>query len=87
MIIYHNILKKLSESGWSTYRLQKEKQISNGTIIQIRKQKPITTATIDTICRLCNCQPSDLISWKPDDMAGPLQPANDPSKPTPITNS
>ena len=66
MIVFHNILGKLASCGWSTARLQRERQISNGTIIQIRNGKGITTATIDTICRLCNCQPSDLISYVPD---------------------
>ena len=66
MIQYHDILGRLSANGWPTTRLQREKQISNGTIIQIRAGKPITTSTIDTICRLCSCQPGDLISYVPD---------------------
>jgi DNA-binding Xre family transcriptional regulator len=41
--------------------------ISNGTIIQIRAGKPITTSTIDVICRLCHCQPGELLTWVPDE--------------------
>lgn len=67
MIVYHNILGKLASSGWTTTRLQKEHMISNGTIIQIRAGKPITTTTINTICMLCRCQPGDLISYEPDE--------------------
>lgn len=66
MIIYDDILRRLADCGWPTTRLQREKQISNGTIIQIRAGKPITTATIDTICRLCDCQPGDLMRYVPD---------------------
>ena len=66
MIVYLNILAKLAANGWPTTRLQRERQISNGTIIQIRAGKPITTATLDTICRLCNCQPGDLLRYEPD---------------------
>ena len=66
MIVYHDILGKLSRAGWPTTRLQREKKISNGTIIQIRAGKPITTSTIDTICELCECQPGDLITWEPN---------------------
>ncbi len=40
-------------------------RISDGTIIQIRQGKPITTKTIDVICELAGCQPGDLISYKP----------------------
>jgi putative transcriptional regulator len=66
MIVYHNILGKLASCGWPTTKLQKERLISNGTIIQIRAGRAITTTTIDTICRLCSCQPGDLISYVPD---------------------
>lgn len=66
MIVYKGILEQLSAAGWSTYRLQKEKRISNGTIIQIRAGKPISTTTIDTICCLLDCQPGDLIEYVPD---------------------
>lgn len=66
MIVYKGILEQLSAAGWSTYRLQKEKRISNGTIIQIRAGKPISTTTIDTICSLLDCQPGDLIEYVPD---------------------
>ena len=69
MIVYHDILSRLSKAGWSTYRLQREGLISNGTIIQIRAGKPITTSTIDVICRLLKCQPGSLISWRPDEKA------------------
>lgn len=67
MIVYHNILQRLAENGWPTTRLQREHMISNGTIIQIRSGKPITTATLDVICRLCHCQPGDVLSWVADD--------------------
>lgn len=66
MIVFLDLLKMLSDHGWSTYRLQKEKRISNGTIIQIRAGKPLTTTTIDTICELCDCQPGDLMRYIPN---------------------
>lgn len=67
MIVYHDILGLLARHGWTTVRLQREHKISNGTIIQIRAGKPITTTTIDTICSLCQCQPGDILSHVPDD--------------------
>lgn len=70
MIVYDNVLSKLAANGWPTTRLQRERQISNGTIIQIRAGKPITTTTINTICRLCNCQPGDILRYVPDEGEG-----------------
>lgn len=66
VIIYNDILGRLARNGWTAIRLQKERRISNGTIIQIRAGKPITTRTIDTICELCHCQPGDLIRYEPE---------------------
>lgn len=70
MIVYVDILKRLAAAGWPTTRLQREREISNGTIIQIRAGKPITTTTIDTVCRLCGCQPGDLLRYEPDEERG-----------------
>ena len=66
MIVFHDVLKLLSDNGWSTYRLQREREISNGTISRLRAGQSVSTDTIDTICRLCECQPGDLISYVPD---------------------
>jgi len=66
MIIYCDILKRLSDAGWSTYRLYHEKQLPNSVIGRLRNGGTITTATIDTICRLCNCQPGDILTYVSD---------------------
>lgn len=67
MIVFDNILKRLSDAGWSANRLQREHQISNGTIIQLRNGKHVSTKTIDTICRLLNCQPGDILRYEEDE--------------------
>lgn len=66
MIVFGPIMKMLSENGWSSYRLRNEKVIPEGTLSRIRSGRPITTSTIDTLCRLCRCQPGDLISYVPE---------------------
>jgi len=66
MIVFMDVLKRLSEHGWSTYRLQKERQISNGTISRLRAGQSVSTETLDVICRLCNCQPGELIRYEAD---------------------
>lgn len=66
MIVYHEIMEKLSAAGFSAYRLQKEKLIPGSTMDRIRHNSPISTDTLDTICRLCSCQPGELLTWEPD---------------------
>lgn len=66
MIVYRDILQHLAAAGWSTYRLAKENVLSANTINRIRNGLPLTTTTLDTICRLCSCQPGDLLHYVPD---------------------
>ena len=64
MIVFEDLLKLLSEHGWSAYRLRKENKISNGTIQRLRKRQSVSTDTIDKICELCDCQPADLMRYE-----------------------
>lgn len=65
MIIYKGILEKLKEAGYSTYALMKQGLIGQATLTNIRKGKPINTATLDVICELLNCQPGDILEYVP----------------------
>jgi len=67
MIVFADVMQMLASSGWTSYRLRKEKKLPESTLTRLRNGQPITTETIDTICRLCRCQPGDLIHWVPDD--------------------
>ena len=67
MIVYSDMLGRLADSGWTTYRLAKEHILSSSILDRLRTGKPITTTTLDTVCRLCDCQPGDLLSYIPDE--------------------
>ena len=60
-----DILKALSEKGYTCNRMRKEKILSESTMQNIRKGKNITTETINTICIILRCQPSDIIYVDP----------------------
>lgn len=62
-----DILKELSNRGYTSTRLRKEKIISEGTMQHIRNNKGITTDTLNTICIILRCQPSDIIEIIPTD--------------------
>lgn len=66
MIVFGPIMKMLADHGWTSYRLRKEKVLPEGTLSRLRTGQPVTTATIDTVCRLCHCQPGDILSYVPD---------------------
>ena len=60
-----DILKALSEKGYTSTRMRKEKILSEATMQNLRKGKGITTDTINTICIILRCQPSDIIDITP----------------------
>jgi putative transcriptional regulator len=64
MIVYRfDVLEKLKSSGHSTYKLRKDKIMGEATIQQLRNNQLVSWATIDTICRLLNCQPGDILEY------------------------
>ena len=67
MIIYKDVLSRLASSGYTAYRIQKEKLISGSTLDRIRHNESITTEVLNTVCELCQCQPGELLQWIPDD--------------------
>ena len=63
MISYKPFWETLRDSTETTYTLVKHHRISNSTIDKLRKDKPITTTTINTLCRIMNCPVEDIIEY------------------------
>ena len=62
-----DVMKELSERGFTSTRMRKEKILSEATMQNLRKGKGITTDTLNTICVILRCQPSDLLEIIPTD--------------------
>ena len=62
-----DVLKELSKRGYTSTRMRKEKIMSEATMQNLRKGKGITTDTINTICIILRCQPSDILEIEPTD--------------------
>ncbi len=58
-----DILSELKKSGYSTYRLRKEKVFGEATIQKIRMGEPISWDNISTICHMLECQPGDILKY------------------------
>ena len=64
-IIYKfDVLSALKQAGYTTYKLRSEKLFSESTITKFRNGEMVHTSNIDTICRLLQCQPGDVIGYK-----------------------
>ena len=62
-----DVLKELSNRGYTSTKMRKDKIISQATLQNIRQGKGITTDTINTLCIILKCQPSDIIEVTPTD--------------------
>ena len=61
-----DVLAELNAHGYSTYRLRKEKLLGEATIQKMRTSSGVSWESIETLCRLLNCQPGDLIEYIKD---------------------
>ena len=61
-----DILADLKKKGYSTYRLRKEKLLSESTVQKLRNGEPVSWENISTLCRLLNCQPGDIMEYVED---------------------
>lgn len=67
MFIYKiDVLQNLKEAGYNTTKLRKEKILNESAIQYLRSGKIIGIKPLDTICKLLNCQPGDILEYIPD---------------------
>ena len=65
MIVYTRFWHTLRNSSESTYSLITKHHISSSTIDKLRKNKPITTTTLNDLCRILKCHPEDILEYIP----------------------
>ena len=58
-----DVVAALKEKGYTTYRIRNEKILSESTIQKLRAGKGVSWENIETLCRLLDCQPADLIEY------------------------
>lgn len=61
-----DVLEALKDAGYSSTRLRKEKLMGESYMTQLRHGEMVSWKTIETICRLLNCQPGDLVEYAPE---------------------
>ena len=62
-----DILRLLKEAGYNTNRLRKDKIMGEATIQKLRNNELVSWSNINTICRLLNCQISDILLYVVDE--------------------
>ena len=67
MIVYSPFWETLKDSKESTYTLITKYRISSSTIDKLRNNKPITTTTMNDLCRILECRVEDIALYVPSD--------------------
>ena len=67
MINYDPFWQTLKASSETTYTLITKHHISSATIDKLRKNKPLTTTTLNDLCRILNCKLENIAQYIPSD--------------------
>ena len=62
-----DVLAALKEKGITTYQIRKEKLMSESTVQKLRAGIGVSWENLETLCRLLDCQPYDLIEYVKDE--------------------
>ena len=60
-----DVLAKLKEAGYSTYRLRKEKIFSEKTIQGLRHGELVSYGSFDKVCDMLHCGIGDILDHQP----------------------
>ena len=61
-----DVLAALKGKGITTYQIRKEKLLSESTVQKLRAGIGVSWENLETLCRLLECQPYDLIEYVKD---------------------
>ena len=65
-IVYKvDILTKLKDRGYTTYKIRKDNLLAQSTLQAIRKGNMISLDNVARICSMLNCQPGELLAYEP----------------------
>lgn len=54
----------LNRKSMTKEELRKKANLASGTMTKISKQQPVNIKTIDSICRVLQCQPGDILQYE-----------------------
>lgn len=61
-----NVLAALKEKGYSSTKIREDHLIGQSYLQQLRRGELVSWKTIDTLCKLLECQPGDIVEYVPN---------------------
>ena len=62
-----DVVAALKDKGITSYKIRSEKLMSESTLQKLRKGEGVSWENLETLCRLLERQPSDLIEYVPEE--------------------
>ena len=67
MISYKPFYDTLRQKGISTYKLINQYGVSRSLLDRLKHDKPISTVTLDDLCKILSCRVEDIIVFENTD--------------------
>ena len=67
MISYEPFYRTMKEKKITTYKLINEFGASRSLLDRLKHNKPISTVTLNDLCRFLNCRVEDVLVYIPDE--------------------
>ena len=61
-----DVLAALKEKGYNTNKIRTEGLLSQSTLQKFRQKQSVSWENLETLCRLLDCQPGDLMEYIKD---------------------
>ena len=62
-----DVLNALKEKGYNTNKIRTEGLLSQSTLQKFRNKQGVSWENLETLCRLLECQPADLVEFVADE--------------------
>ena len=66
MISYEPLWATMARKNFSTYTLRVKHEMSHATVQRLKKNMPVSTYTLDRLCKLLRCGLEDIAKYIPD---------------------
>ena len=60
MIVYDPLWATMERKGYTTYTLREKHKMGSGTVQRLRKNMSVSTNTLNDLCRILDCELSDI---------------------------
>lgn len=65
--VYDKLFELMRVKGITTYQIRKDNIISQSALQYLHLGKNVSTATLDKLCKVLDCQPGDIMEYVDDE--------------------